>query len=63
LTLSTRSRDGKGLKQLTAIHDAILSRDPNAARQAVEAHITAAATAAQGFLKDAKAGSGKDLQL
>ncbi len=63
LTLSTRSRDGKGLKQLTAIHDAILSRDPNAALQAVETHITAAATAAQGFLKDAKAGLGKDLQL
>ncbi|WP_216825845.1 GntR family transcriptional regulator [Ruegeria sp. EL01] len=63
LTLSTRSRDGKGLTQLTAIHDAILSRDPDAARHAVESHITDAATAAQGFLKDATDGLGKDLQL
>ncbi|WP_439109698.1 GntR family transcriptional regulator [Lentibacter sp.] len=51
LTIAARNRETSGMNHMTSIHDAILSRDADAARAAVEAHITDAAKTAQGFLK------------
>ncbi len=50
LTLSATDRETPGITHMTAIHDAILSRDPAAARRAVEAHIDDAARIAQQLL-------------
>ncbi|MGC1503743.1 MAG: GntR family transcriptional regulator [Sulfitobacter sp.] len=55
LTLSAKDRPTSGLSHMSAIHDAILSRDMDSARQAVETHITDAATLAQTLLADEKA--------
>ncbi|UTS81042.1 GntR family transcriptional regulator [Phaeobacter piscinae] len=52
LTIAAKDRETSGMSHMTAIHDAILSRDPNRARKAVEAHIADAAQTAQRFLKD-----------
>ncbi len=56
LTLAARDRETPGLSHMTAIHDAILSGDADAARQAVAAHISDAANTAYRFLNapDAK---------
>jgi DNA-binding GntR family transcriptional regulator len=52
LTLSTKDRPTSGLSHMTAIHDAILSRDAEAARLAVETHIAEAAAIAKRLLAD-----------
>ncbi|UWS06621.1 GntR family transcriptional regulator [Phaeobacter inhibens] len=52
LTIAAKDRETSGMSHMTAIHDAILSRDPDKAREAVEAHIADAAQTAQRFLKD-----------
>lgn len=39
LTLSAKERNRPGIAHMQAIHDAILSKDPKAARHAVDAHI------------------------
>ena len=50
LTLATKDRERPGIHHMTAIHDAILSRDAQAARQAVHAHIDDASATAHRFL-------------
>ena len=50
LTLGSQDREKTGMAHMTAIHDAILSGDAVAARQAVEAHIDDAAMTAACFL-------------
>lgn len=58
LTLSVPDRARPGIHHMTAIHDAILSREPVTAREAVHAHIEDAAQIAEQFLKEeSKAGS------
>ncbi|MEL7219383.1 MAG: FCD domain-containing protein, partial [Pseudomonadota bacterium] len=52
LTISDKSRERSGMSHMVAIHDAILSRDAQRARQAVEDHISDAATVANRFLGD-----------
>ena len=53
LTLSDKTRATPGITHMTRIHDAILSRDAQAAQSAVEAHIAdAAAVAKQVLAKD-----------
>lgn len=52
LTLSARDRKTPGIAHITAIHDAILSGDPDAARVAVTAHIADAAHIAARLLAD-----------
>lgn len=51
LTLSATDRPVSGLTHITAIYDAILSRDPDAARTAVHRHIDDASRTAQRYLK------------
>lgn len=53
LTLAARNREKTGFSHMTAIHDSILSRDPDRARQAVEAHIADASMTARRFLEEA----------
>ncbi len=56
LTLSAKDRDRPGIDHMTAIHDAILSHDPNAARAAVHSHIADASSTAKRVLSaEAKA--------
>lgn len=50
LTIAAKNRERSGLYHMTAIHDAVLSGDPNAARTAVAAHLKDAASIAEGFL-------------
>ena len=52
LTLSVPDRPRPGISHMTAIHDAVLSRDAKAAREAVQAHLKDAAKIAKQFLKD-----------
>lgn len=52
LTLSVADRPRPGIYHMTAIHDAILSGNRKAARQAVQAHIKDAAKIARQFLKE-----------
>ncbi len=52
MTLSAKVRRRPGIEHMTAIHDAILSRDPMAARTAVNAHIDDASHVAQHVLSD-----------
>lgn len=58
LTIAAKDRDRSGMSHMTAIHDAILSRDPEVARQAVEAHIADAAKTAERLLKDSEEAHG-----
>jgi DNA-binding GntR family transcriptional regulator len=51
LTLSATDRPVSGLTHMTAIYNAILSRDPDAARSAVHSHIDDASRTAQRYLK------------
>ena len=51
LTLSATDRPVSGLTHMTAIYNAILSRDPDAARSAVHSHIDDASQTAQRYLK------------
>lgn len=51
LTLSATDRPVSGLTYMTAIYDAILSRNPDAARTAVHRHIDDASHTAQRYLK------------
>lgn len=39
LTLSAKGRDRPGIAHMQSIHDAILSKDPKAARRAIDTHI------------------------
>jgi len=50
LTLAARDRKRPGIHHMTAIHDATLSRDAQAARRAVHAHIDDASATAYRFL-------------
>ncbi|MCI2397920.1 GntR family transcriptional regulator [Aliiroseovarius subalbicans] len=59
LTIAARDRETSGMSHMTSIHDAILSHDSDAARRAVEAHISDAAKTAQGFLNRSEP-EGKD---
>lgn len=52
LTLPAKDRARPGIAHMTAIHSAILSRNPDTARRAVEAHIDDAAQTARRFLSD-----------
>jgi len=52
LTLSDKARATPGITHMTAIKDAVLSRDADAARAAVEVHIADAAAVAQHVLAD-----------
>ncbi|MEH6737066.1 MAG: GntR family transcriptional regulator [Sulfitobacter sp.] len=52
LTLSAKDRERAGIDHMTAIHDAILSKNPDAARNAVNAHIADASQVAQRVLSD-----------
>lgn len=52
MTLSAKDRSRPGIDHMTAIHDAILSKDPKAARRAVNAHIDDASQVAQHVLSD-----------
>ena len=52
LTLSVKDREQSGISHMTAIHDAILSKDPIAARRAVNAHIDDASQVAKRLLSD-----------
>ena len=51
LTLSATDRPVSGLTHMTAIYNAILSSDPDAARSAVHSHIDDASRTAQRYLK------------
>ena len=50
LTLAAKDRALPGISHMRAIHDATLSKDPEAARQAVHAHIDDASATARRFL-------------
>ena len=50
LTITAKNRERSGLYHMTAIHDAVLSGDADAARNAVSAHLKDAAGIAEGFL-------------
>ena len=50
LTLSAKDRPRPGIDHMTTIYEAILSRDADAARAAVQAHIFDASSIAQRFL-------------
>ena len=52
LTISAKDRERSGLSHMQAIHAAILARDGDMARWAVEAHISDAAKIARGFLEE-----------
>jgi DNA-binding GntR family transcriptional regulator len=52
LTLSAKDRERAGIDHMTAIHDAILSKNSDAARNAVNAHIADASQVAQRVLSD-----------
>ena len=54
LTLSAPDRTNPGISHMTAISDAILSRDATAANMAVQAHIADASSIARRFLSDEK---------
>ncbi len=54
LTLSAKDRPKPGISHMTAIYDAIVSRDAQAAQAAVQAHILDASSVAQRFLRDEK---------
>lgn len=56
LTLSAKDRPRPGISHMTAIYEAILSRDSDAARAAVQAHIVDASSIAQRFLQNEKQG-------
>lgn len=60
LTLSVADRPRPGIHHMTAIHDAILSGNRKAARQAVQAHLKDAAKIAKQFLKDEPQGGAVD---
>jgi DNA-binding GntR family transcriptional regulator len=51
LTLSAKDRPRPGIDHMTTIYEAILSRDADAARAAVQAHIFDASSIAQRFLR------------
>ena len=55
LTLAAKDRASPGITHMTAIHDAILSHNPKAAKAAVHAHIADASATAQTFLDTSKA--------
>ncbi|MFX0545017.1 GntR family transcriptional regulator [Roseovarius sp. S1116L3] len=55
LTLAERDRARPGIAHMTAIHDAILAHDPEAARAAVHAHIDDASRTARRVLSAEKA--------
>jgi DNA-binding GntR family transcriptional regulator len=50
LTIAAKDRERSGISHITAIHDAILSQSPDAARRAVHDHISDACATAQRFL-------------
>lgn len=52
LTLSAKDRPRPGIGHMKAISEAILSKDPDVARQAVQAHLDDASAVAQQFLSD-----------
>jgi DNA-binding GntR family transcriptional regulator len=52
LTLSAKNRPSPGMNHMVAISDAILSRDADAAKDAVQAHIADAYEIARQFLSD-----------
>lgn len=52
LTIAVKERERSGLSHVTAIHGAILSRNPEAARQAVRDHIRDASQIAARFLSE-----------
>ncbi|EEE35854.1 transcriptional regulator, GntR family [Rhodobacteraceae bacterium KLH11] len=52
LTLAARNRERSGMSHMKAIHDAILSGDPDQARLAVQNHISDAANTARSFLEN-----------
>lgn len=52
LTLSAKVRNQPGITHMVAIHDAILSESPDAARRAVDAHIDDASQVARCVLSD-----------
>jgi len=60
LTLSVKDRPASGICHMTAIYQAILSRDANAARSAVQAHILDASAVAYRFLHDESAKAAND---
>lgn len=60
LTLSAKDRERAGIDHMTAIHDAILSKNPDAARNAVNAHIADASQIAQRVLSDEEKKDTKD---
>ncbi len=53
MTIADKTRARSGLDHMTAIHNAILSGAPDAARTAVSAHINDAAAIARRFLQEA----------
>ena len=57
LTLAAKDRTRSGISHMTAIHDAILSQDPAAARHAVHDHIDDASATAKRFLNTQDEGS------
>ena len=61
LTLSAKDRPKPGISHMTAIYQAILSRDSDAARAAVQAHILDASTTAQRFLRNETAAEESDV--
>ena len=60
LTLSAKDRPKPGISHMTAIYEAILSRDADAAQAAVQAHILDASSIAQRFLRDEMTKAEKD---
>ncbi len=52
LTLSAKDRPKPGISHMSAIYEAILSRDADAAQAAVQAHILDASAIAQRFLRN-----------
>lgn len=53
LTIKDQERERSGMSHMSAIHDAILTGEPEIAKMAVERHISAAAASAQRFLSEA----------
>ncbi|MEM6595831.1 MAG: GntR family transcriptional regulator [Pseudomonadota bacterium] len=51
LTIADKDRPTPGLAHMEAIHQAVVAGDPQAARRAVEAHLSDAAASAERFLK------------
>lgn len=57
LTIADKNRARPGISHMTAIHKATLSKDPEAARQAVYDHIADASATARKFLKPPQQGT------